>query len=111
MSERLSIVIPSKLSSEIEEIQNLIKLDKSSIIRHLISRAVREIKIEMAIEEYKKGKVSFGKASEIPGVNLWEFIDICHKNKVPLNLTEEDADLNIQRVKKLNLTKVKKKNG
>ncbi len=107
MSERLSIVIPSELNKEIEKLQKVLEMDKSSTIRHLLLKSIREIKIETALDEYKKGKVSFGKASEIAGVNLWEFIDICHRHKIGLILREEDADIGIKRILKLDLDKYK----
>lgn len=105
MSERLSIVIPSELNEEIEKIQKILKMDKSTVIRHLLLKSIQEVKIETALEEYKKGKVSFGKASEIAGINLWEFIEICHEHKISLNLTSEEVEENIQRVLKLDLSK------
>lgn len=108
MSERLSIVIPSELNEEIEKIQKILKMDKSTVIRHLILRSIQEIKIETALEEYKKGKVSFGKASEIAGINLWEFIEICHDRKISINLTEEEAEENIRNTLKLDLSKYTK---
>lgn len=109
MSERLSIVIPSDLNKEIEKLQKILKMDKSTAIRHLLLKSIREIKIETALDEYKKGKVSFGKASEIAGINLWEFIDICHRHKIGLDLTEEEADIGIKRILKLDLDKYKQK--
>lgn len=109
MSERVSIVISTELNKEIEELQELLKMDKSTLIRHLLSKSIREIKINTALEEYKKGKVSFGKASEIACINLWEFIDICHHHKIGLDMTEEDADLGIERIKKIDLKKYKQK--
>ena len=95
MSERLSIVIPTKLKEEIDQLQQLLKMDKSSLIRYLMTKSIDDIKIDFALEEYRKGKVSFGKASELAGVNLWRFIDICHEHQVPLNFTEEDAEMGI----------------
>ncbi len=109
MSERLSIVIPLELNKEIEKIQKILKMDKSSAIRHLLSKSIQEVKIEIALEEYRKGKVSFGKASEIAGINLWEFIDICHRNKIQLNMSEQEADAGIKKIAELDLEKYKKK--
>ena len=58
------------------------------------------IRIETALNEYRNEKVSFGKASEIAGVNLWRFIDICHQNNVPLKFSKEDAQISIDFVEK-----------
>ncbi|MHA1490928.1 MAG: UPF0175 family protein [Promethearchaeota archaeon] len=106
MSERLSIVIPFELNKEIEKLQEILKMDKSTTIRHLFLKSIEEIKIETALDEYKKEKVSFGKASEIAGVNLWEFIDIFNQKKIGLNLTKEEVDLSINRILKMDLIKI-----
>lgn len=111
MSERLSIVIPSDLNDEIERLQKILKMDKSTVIRHLLSKSIQEVKIETALDEYKRGKVSFGKAAEIAGINLWEFIDVCHSQKINLELTEEDVEIGINRVLKLDIEKYKQKSS
>jgi len=46
MSERLSIVIPSEMINELEKLQKILKMDKSTVIRHLLSKSIRELKIE-----------------------------------------------------------------
>lgn len=107
MSERLSIVIPKDLNNEIEELQKILKMDKSTLIRHLLSKSIEEIRIETALNEYRNEKVSFGKASEIAGVNLWRFIDICHQNNIPLSISEEDAQIGIDFVNKFDFDEYK----
>ncbi len=109
MSKRVSIVISSDLNKEIDKLKKILEMDKSSTIRHLLLKSIREIKIETALNEYKRGKVSFGKASEIAGVNLWEFIDICHTHKIGLDLTEEEVKIGINRISNLDPAKYKQK--
>ena len=109
MSERLSIVVPSEMNKEIEKLQKILNMDKSTVIRHLLSKSIREFKIETAVNEYKKGKLSLGKAAELADINLWEFIEICRKNQIQLDLTEEEAEMGIEKIKELNLTDYKQK--
>jgi metal-responsive CopG/Arc/MetJ family transcriptional regulator len=52
MSERLSIVIPSDLNKEIDKLKKIFKMDKSSTIRHLLLKSIRQIKIETALNNY-----------------------------------------------------------
>jgi predicted HTH domain antitoxin len=109
MSERLSLIISSEMNDEIEKLQEILHMDKSSVIRQLLSKSIKELKKEKALEEYQKGKVSFGKAAEIADLNLWEFIDVCRKNNIQLNLSEEDARLGISKVKELDVNDYKKR--
>jgi len=109
MSERLSIIISSEMNEEIEKLQKILHVDKSSVVRQLLSKSIKELKKEKALEEYQLGKVSFGKAAEIADLNLWEFIDVCRKNNIQLNLSEEDARLGISKVKELDINDYKER--
>lgn len=107
MSERLSILISSEMNKEIEKLQEILHLDKSSVVRQLLTKSIKEFKIEKALGEYQKGKVSFGKAVDIAGINYWEFIDVCRKNNIQLKFSEEDARFGISKVKELDVNKYK----
>lgn len=107
MSERLSIIIPSEMNIELEKLQKLLKMDKSTVIRHLLSKSIHNVKLETMLDEYRKGKLSIGKAAEIAGVNLWEFIEHCRKNQIKLDLTEEEAEMGIKHVEKIDIQKYK----
>ena len=107
MSKRISIIVPAEMNEEIEELQKLLNMDKSSVIRHLLSKSIREVKLETMLEEYRKRKVSLGKAAELAGILLWEFIEHCRKNRIQLDLTEKEAVSGIERVKKMNIKEYK----
>lgn len=109
MSERLSIVIPSEMNEDIEKLQEILKMDKSTLIRHLLSNSIKETKLNTMLEEYRIGKLSLGKAAELSGTNLWEFIDQCRAHGIQLDLTEEEAIAGIEKVKGFNLVDYKKK--
>jgi predicted HTH domain antitoxin len=100
VSERISIVIPEEMKGEIEVLQKMTHLDKSSLIRQLLRKSIREFRIEEAIKAYEEGKVSFGKASEIAGLNMWEWIDEVHRRGVHMQLSIEDARQEIEAWKK-----------
>lgn len=58
MSERLSIVIPSEMNVDLEKLQKILKMDKSTVIRHLLSKSIHEAKLDTFLNEYRKRKVS-----------------------------------------------------
>ncbi len=97
MSERLSVLIPAEMMKEIDEFQKVTNLDKSTLIRQLLKKSIREMKIEYALKAYAEEKVSFGKAADIAGLNIWEFIDEAHRRKVELIFTVEDAERELRR--------------
>lgn len=59
-----------------------------------MSKAVRELlemrRLHLAIEEYKKGTASLGKASKLAGVSISRMMDILTEYGVESNLELED---------------------
>lgn len=59
-----------------------------------VSKAVRELlelgRLHLAIEEYKKGTASLGKASKLAGLSISRMMDILTEYGVESNLEVED---------------------
>ena len=59
-----------------------------------VSKAIRELvnsgRLMYAIDSYKKGKASLGKAAELAGVSIGEMMDILVEFGVKSNITYED---------------------
>ena len=52
-------------------------------------------KIELAIEMYREGKWSTGKAAGFVSMNRWQFMDILKARKVPMPYTREMLEQDI----------------
>lgn len=50
---------------------------------------VRNAKTELAIEMYRQGRWSTGKAGEFAGMNRWEFMEILKTRSVEMPYTKE----------------------
>lgn len=65
-----------------------------------ISKAVRELlelgRVHLAIEEYKKGTASLGKASKLAGVSISRMMDILAEFGVESNLEVDDYLLGLK---------------
>ena len=62
------------------------KKDKSTVIRELIEQG----KIYVTMKEYKNGKISLGKASEIAGLTMSETMDLFADLGIKNNIEMED---------------------
>ncbi len=96
----MSIIIPKDLREEMEKLAKLTNEDRSTIVRRLVTRGLDEVKLDLAIDYYLKGKVSFGKAAEIGGVSIWRLIDGLRDRRVASRYSIEDAEEDIRRVTK-----------
>ncbi len=63
-----------------------------------LPKVLREI---IAVNLYKEGLISLGKASEIAGVSRWEMFDILATKKIPLQYYPEDLKEDIETLKKV----------
>ena len=62
------------------------KQDLSKALRELVDKG----RLMLAIEKYKKGEVSLGKASEIAGLPVGQLITLLSEYGVESNLEKED---------------------
>lgn len=60
------------------------------------------IKKTLAVELYREGKLSLGKAAELAGVsNKWEMVILLNERNVPLRYTAEDAENDLKTLKEV----------
>lgn len=70
------------------DLMRILRLDEGEL-----SRAVR---VYLAIELYREGIISLGKAAEIAGMSRWEMMELLSSRGVPLNYDENDLREDIE---------------
>lgn len=63
-----------------------------------LPKKVREL---LAVELYREGVISLGKAAEIAGVSKWEMFEILAAKKIPLQYYPEDLEEDVKTLKRL----------
>lgn len=70
-----------------------------------VSKATRELinkgRLMLAVEKYKKNKVSLGRAAEIAGLNLGDMINTLAEYGVKSNLEKEDYLKGLENLRKV----------
>ena len=73
--------------------------------REDLSKAVREVvykgRVMLAIEKYKKGQASLGKAAELAGLSVGQMITVLAEYGVPSNLETEDDLQGLENLRKV----------
>ncbi len=82
--QRVSLTLPKKLLEEAENLAKERLEDRSTVMRELLAKGLREHKESEAIKCYSEGKLSLGKAAESAGISEWRFIDLLKEKKTPL---------------------------
>lgn len=70
-----------------------------------LSKAMREVvykgRVMLAIEKYKKGEASLGKAAELAGLSVGQMITLLAEYGVPSNLETEDYLQGLENLRKV----------
>ena len=79
MGATITTRVPDDIEKKIEDISRAEHLDKSTVVRRLLSKAVQEWMIDNVLAQYKDGKITLGKAAQVVGLPLREMIAIIKK--------------------------------
>jgi predicted HTH domain antitoxin len=60
-----------------------------------------ELRVHIALYLYEKGKLSFGKARQLSGLSVWEFMERLKDNQIPLKYDVEDLKEDLEIIKEL----------
>ncbi|NJE62100.1 UPF0175 family protein [Thermococcus sp. 21S7] len=75
--------------------------DLARILRVSGKELPKTVRIYLALELYREGIVSLGKAAEIAGVSRWEMMEILTSKGIPLQYNEEDLKEDIETLERL----------
>ena len=70
-------------------------------VLHSARTTPEELKRELAILLYQQNKISFGKARELTGLNVWSFQQLLGHRGINIHYDVEDFDEDMQNLKKL----------
>lgn len=82
--------VEDDLAKAIDEVARREGMDRSTVIRRFLSKAVRDWLVERSLEDYEEGKLTLWQAAAKCGLSLWEMIDEVKKREVHVPYTLED---------------------
>lgn len=86
MDNVITVRLPKEDLDTVKQISIKSKKDKSTTIRELVELG----RIYFAIIQYKKGKISIGKAAEIAGLSVSEVVDLLSELGIESDMELED---------------------
>ncbi len=92
----ISTRVPDELDEELEWYARKEKIGKTIALRRALDKGLREIRLEYALDLYKKGKITLMKAADIAELPLWEVLEIIREKRIPMHYTLEDAEKDIR---------------
>jgi len=101
MMKNVSIRLRGDFMKEAERLAKLELVDKSVIIREALEKGFADVKLEIAVEMFSKGKVTTSEAAEIAGLSVGEMMDELVKRGVRQSITKEDIKGSLERALKV----------
>lgn len=90
MPVTLTTRVDDELAKLIDEIAKQEGMDRSTIMRRFLSKAVRDWLIERNLKDYEEGRITLWQAAENCSLSLWEIINEAEKRRVIVPYTLED---------------------
>ncbi len=90
MGTTITTRVPDDIEEKIQSISRIEHLDKSTVVRRLLSKAVQEWLIDHALAQYRDGKITIGRAAQIVGIPLREMIAIAASKGIPFQYSLDD---------------------
>ena len=91
-SQHVSSRIPQEHFEAIEDMQEIERIDRSTAIARLLERGINEWRVDHAIELYRSGTISVGRAAEKADISIWEFLDILDERDVLTTYDEDELE-------------------
>ncbi len=82
--------LPAELVRDLETIEGAEQSDRSTTVRKLLYRAIKDWKLEHYARLYGDGKLTLARAAHDAGVSLWEMMDYARQRKIPAQYDLED---------------------
>jgi len=93
----ISVRVDDDTLRDLELLREDSKVDRSEVIRRLLDKAIKNAKLERAMQLLRERKISTGKAAELAGVTLYEIIEAMGKYDVYVDYTPEDLRRDLRR--------------
>ena len=82
--------VEEKLAETIDRIAKRESMDRSTVIRRFLGKAVKDWLIERNLEEYERGRLSLWQVAKSCDLSLWEMIDEVSKREIRVPYTLEN---------------------
>ena len=100
METNVSFRLKENMMKDLRDIERKMHIDRSEVVRRLLNEAIKEWKLNNALEDLSKHKISIGKAAENAEISLSEIIEKASDKGVNwMGYSDEDLERDLKYVK------------
>jgi len=90
--------LPDELVRDLERIEGVEQADRSTTVRKLLHKAIKDWKLDHYARLYGGGKMTLATAAREADVCLWEMMDYVRSRKVPAQYDLEDLERDLKTI-------------
>ncbi|MEM4727945.1 MAG: UPF0175 family protein [Candidatus Bathyarchaeia archaeon] len=98
--EAVTTRLPREMLREVERLAEKEKVDRSELIRRLLDFALRQKRVDEALEAYRDGSVTLWRAAEMAGISLREMMELVKMKQIPIPYTLDDLKRDMEYVRR-----------
>ncbi len=91
-----SVTVSTRLDPEeiklLEALADLSGFDRSTLVKSLLRRGMKELRLEHAAEALRTEKVTLSRAAELAGLDVWDFIAGMESRGLELHYGVDELD-------------------
>jgi TDG/mug DNA glycosylase family protein len=95
-TEQLNLRLEADLVAQLEEAAGEESLDRGTMVRKLLWEALRHRRLERALEGYRRGEVSVGRAAADSGLTHWEILEQIRRRGIAYPLEAEEVEARLE---------------
>ena len=92
MTDAISLRLSEETLRKLDDLSTREGKDRSTLIRELLEKGIKEKDLDNAVEKYKRGEATGWRAAQLAGVSLWNFIKVLDERGVLLQYGERDLE-------------------
>lgn len=75
---------------QIDVVADLLDTDRNTVIREALREGLAEMRLDLAVEQYRAGELSADEAARIAGLNLADWLAIARERNLTPQFTADD---------------------
>jgi double-stranded uracil-DNA glycosylase len=97
-TEQINIRLAADLVGALEQVAREEATDRATVIRRLLEASLRQWQVDRAVEGYRRGALSLGRAAEEADLTQWELLELLKDSHVAYPLEPDEIEERISEV-------------
>ena len=92
--------LPDDIARDLEQIQATEHTDQTSTLVRLLTKAIRDWKLEHYAQAYGDAKISMARAAQESGVTMWEMMEYVRSRKISAQYDRDDLQEDLSEIRR-----------